>query len=95
MSEFLETCYAIREICKHTNDCRNCPLFSTHFCDHQPVSWTDKNLADIGLLIEDRIKKSPSFGQYLEQHGVISPNSDDRAIVQALYQTKVPPELRN
>lgn len=92
MSEFLEKCYALREICKHYTDCRYCPVNRTHFCDHQPVSWYNTNLINAERVLEEYMKTNPSIGQYLEQHGIFSPDSDDQTKLQALYNTKVPME---
>ena len=90
MSEFRDVCMAMHEICRHKQQCIGCSLY--RFCEHMPVSWSINEIDEAEHILEEYMKTNPSIGQYLEQHGVFSPDSDDQAKLQALYNTKVPME---
>lgn len=86
MSEFRDVCMAMREICRHERQCIDCSLH--RFCEHMPVSWSINEIDEAERIAGSCI----TYGQYLEQHGIFSPDSDDQTKLQALYNTKVPME---
>lgn len=90
MSEFRDVCLEIKHLCE-TSTCSECPMNDAQICKLPPNAWTDVLLDKVDDVME-MLQSLPTIGQYLEESGVINSDSDDRTVVQTLYQTKVPME---
>ena len=90
MSEFRDVCLEIKHLCQ-TLQCSECPMNDAPICKLPPNAWTGVLLDKVDDVME-MLQSLPTIGEYLEKRGVINSDSDDRTVVQKLYQTKVPME---